>query len=332
MKRIYLLFLSFIIVFCGQAQLTLTKAANCPVAGTIENLSYFDSTTVVPKATGLNKSWNFMSLVTSSVSNDTYSYVTSASTPSASLFPSANLATYDGAGSYNYYNSQSTYLDLVGDVDVTSGSKSTLSNTSRWMVWPFTYGTTNTDNFAGTAQISTLSINSSGNMNISGTGTGTVTLPGGMKYTNCLQITRTYTYVVGAPFSFTQTATVYEYWSGSFKSPIISVTYSKLDDGSSVGSDFQVTVNASANVGIEEQELDRNSFAVFPNPVKEKLTIVLKDNALAQEIQLFDVVGNLVLSEKNSNTLFTSSLNKGVYIVKVKTANFYSQKQIIVCE
>jgi hypothetical protein len=199
-------------------------------------------------------------------------------------------------------------------------------------VWPFTFGTTNNDNFVGSSQMGTLTVSMSGSMNISGTGTGTVTLPGGMKYTNCLQITRTYTYMIGAPFSLTITAIDYEYWAGAFKAPIITVGYDKFDDGSSVSPDFQVTVNSAANVGIKEQELNAGSFVVYPNPVKEKLNILLKDGSLAQEMQLLDVDGKLVISDVNTNTLNTSNLSKGVYVLKVKANDTHSQKQIIISE
>ncbi len=332
MKKLYIFIFASVIGFNAKAQLTLTKANNCPVPGTIEIDTYFDSTTTVPKTTGTNKSWNFTSLVTTTASSGTYSYVTASSTPSASSFPSATLATNDGNGSYNYYNSQSAYLDMVGTADVTNNSKETLSNPIRWMVWPFTFGTTNNDNFVGTAQFGTLTVNESGNMNISGTGTGTVTLPGGMKYTNCLQITRTFTYVIGVPFSWTITNTSYEYWSGAFKTPIIALTYISLDDGSSVSPDFQVTVNATANVGIEEQQMDAENFVVFPNPAKEKLSLIFKDNSVAEEIELYDVAGKLILSEKNRNTLDVSELHKGIYVVKIKSKNRNVQKQVIITE
>lgn len=330
MKKIYLLFFAALIALNVNAQLTLTQVANAPTAGTYEMDSPFDSIVAIPKTTGTNKIWNFTSLVTSTNSASSFTYVNANTTPSASAFPGSTLATSDGSTSHDYYTSTSTNLDWTGNADV--GDVTHFTNPITWMKWPFTYGTTNNDSFSGTETYSTTTLNLSGNMNISGTGTGTVTMPAGYSYVNCLQITRTYTYIVGAPLSVTVTGRAYEYWSGLFRFPLITVDYSTVDDGSSISKDYNVTVNSQANVGIKEQEGASNLFVVFPNPVKEKLNIVLKDNAIAQEIQLFDANGKLVLSEMNTNTLNTSNLSKGVYVVKVKDQNSFSQKQIIISD
>jgi hypothetical protein len=330
MKKIYTLILASFIGITAHAQLTLTQAANAPMAGIYETSISFDSTTAIPKTTGTNKSWNFTSLVTGTSSATSFTYVNASTTPSASAFPGSTLSTSDGSTSHNYYTSTSTNLDLAGSADV--GDVVHFTNPMTWMKWPFTFGTSNSDAFTGTETYSTTTINMTGQMNISGSGTGTVTMPMGHVYTNCLQILRTYTYNIGTPFNFTVTGRAYEYWSGLFRAPIITIDYSTLDDGSSLSPDASLTVNSLANVGIKEQELANNAFVVFPNPVKEKLNINLKDGSVAQEMKLFDVNGKMIISDLSTNTLNTSNLSKGVYILKVKANDVYSQKQIIISE
>jgi hypothetical protein len=331
MKKIYVLLTAFVFSMNTNAQLSLTKTANAPVVGTIQSDKSFDSTTVVPKTTGTNKSWNFTSL-TPTAGIDSYTFVSSSSTPSASSFPGATLATSDGAGYYNYYNSQTSALDWAGNADVSSSDKVVLSNPMTEMIWPFTYGTTNNDSFSGTETFSTTSFGVSGNMNISGTGTGTVTLPGGSKYNNCLQITRTYTYILAAPVNFTVTGIDYEYWVSTFKGPIMSISYTKLNDGSSITPDFSASSNIVADVGIKELEKSEEMVVVYPNPVKEKLNVVLKDNAIADKMELFDATGKRVLIDANTNSLNTFGLQKGVYLLQVNVKDSRFVKQVIVTE
>jgi hypothetical protein len=331
MKKIYLLFFASVLALNTKAQLSLTQAANAPVSGQIEHERKYDSTTAIPKATGTNKSWNFTSFNSNSTTNN-YTYVPSSSTPSASAFPGSTLATTDGAGYYSYYINNAASLDWKGTLDIPSADKAVFTNPLTWMVWPFTYGTTNTDNFSGTETYSTVNVPISGTLTVSGTGTGTVTMPQGIAYTNCLQVTRTYTYVLGSPMDFTLTIKTYEYWTSSYRNPIVNVTYTKVDDGSTITNIYNISTNTLADVGIKEQGPEIGRFVVYPNPVKDKLNVLLTDGSTVQEIQLFDINGKLVAKEANSNSLNTAGLNKGVYVLKVKAKDAFSQKQIIISE
>lgn len=332
MKKIYTLFIVAIFSQSFKAQLTLTKAANAPIIGYVESTTSYDSTTAVPKTTGANKSWNFTSLFSiPGVGSQTY--ITASSTPSAALFPSGNLVGDNSNGYHEYYNSQTSKLEDLGGVDLNNNAKTVFSNPVTWMTWPFTYGSFNTDAFVASATYSSNPIiNFSGNMSITGTGTGTVTLPSGAKFTNCLQIIRSYTYVTSGALTATITSQDYEYWTSSYRSPIISISYQTVKEATLTSKSFNVSANAFADVGIEENQLDNPALKIFPNPAKEKINVSLPENAIAQEIELYDATGKLVLSDHHSNSLNTSTLCKGIYTVKVKHKHMQLQKQVIITE
>lgn len=58
-----------------------------------------------------------------------------------------------------------------------------------------------------------------------------------------------------------------------------------------------------------------NIITIHPNPVKNTLNISSKDKI--ENYQIFDSAGRLLLSGKNNNTIEVSSLQKGVYTIKI---------------
>ena len=70
MKKIYLSILASAFAMTVNAQLTLTKAFNEPVVGNVNTQKGYDSTGVIPKATGAGQNWNFSTLTTNTTPND----------------------------------------------------------------------------------------------------------------------------------------------------------------------------------------------------------------------------------------------------------------------
>jgi len=312
------------------AQLTLTKANNAPIVGYMKANTSYDSTVAIPKTIGTNKNWNFTSLaILSGTSSSTY--VNSSTTPSVGLFPAANIAQDDGSGYYEYFNSQTSTLDDLGSADVTNGTSTIFSNPAKWMVWPFGYGTSSNDAFAATASFDpTTTVNYTGNMVVTGTGAGTVILPNGNKYTNCLQITRTYTIVGTGAFTGTFTLRDYEYWASTYRSPLINVSYQTTKDINGTTKDFNITVNSLADVGLEEQEILLHNVKVFPNPAKDIINVELEENVIADKIELYDIKGKLVLAQELNNKINISDLDPGIYLLNVRSNDAYFRKRISV--
>ncbi|MCF6131927.1 T9SS type A sorting domain-containing protein [Flavobacterium wongokense] len=78
-----------------------------------------------------------------------------------------------------------------------------------------------------------------------------------------------------------------------------------------------------ATLGVDEAEPISASVKVYPNPATTTLNIATK-NLQAEELELYDVQGRLILSEKMSGTehqLNISNLENGTYLLKVSGDN-----------
>ena len=79
---------------------------------------------------------------------------------------------------------------------------------------------------------------------------------------------------------------------------------------------------------------ENSGFSLYPNPSKNSITISSTEASFAKQIQIFDVSGKLLISKEVSqnkrNTIDTTSLSIGVYIVNVTTTDGknYSSKLI----
>ena len=89
-------------------------------------------------------------------------------------------------------------------------------------------------------------------------------------------------------------------------------------------------IRKSGTLGVENHSLT-NSFSIYPNPASAKTTIVNGNNNPINNIQIFSVLGQKVLVKSNINeskyVLDTSSLNKGIYLIKIN--NTLTKKLII---
>jgi len=81
-----------------------------------------------------------------------------------------------------------------------------------------------------------------------------------------------------------------------------------------------------------ESILNTNSVIVYPNPVKEKITILAPDNYGKFNIEITDLSGKTVYQKNNilpNNSIDLSNLSKGIYILNIKSANGILTKKII---
>jgi hypothetical protein len=69
-----------------------------------------------------------------------------------------------------------------------------------------------------------------------------------------------------------------------------------------------------------------NSIIMYPNPVKNTLTI---DGLVVKDVVIYSVLGKVVLKTSNQNTIDVSSLSQGVYFIKVSDGINASTKKFI---
>lgn len=70
--------------------------------------------------------------------------------------------------------------------------------------------------------------------------------------------------------------------------------------------------------GIKENIMQLN-FSVYPNPANSIITINIKENI--KEMALFNLLGEVLMTETDKNTMNVSNINSGIYLLKVKTAD-----------
>lgn len=69
---------------------------------------------------------------------------------------------------------------------------------------------------------------------------------------------------------------------------------------------------------------------IYPNPAKERVYIENAENIEIEKITIYDILGKIVLTEKNSfNKLNLSDLNSGILFIKIETKTGTITKKII---
>lgn len=95
------------------------------------------------------------------------------------------------------------------------------------------------------------------------------------------------------------------------------------------------TISKVIDSSLSTSDFDKNGFSVYPNPARESFTIKSSNENLASKIDVFDLTGKLLLTKKlennPENTISTSSLSKGIYLISVEATNgaSYNTKLIV---
>ncbi|MDI9339746.1 MAG: T9SS type A sorting domain-containing protein [Sediminibacterium sp.] len=339
MKKIYPLLVLLALIKIAHGQLVLTKAFNGPVPGSSAVLIRFDTTVTLAKSTGLNQLWDYSALVTSTFAPITSSYTTVSAVPGAStLFPSANLVGFSvisptvSSTSHYFYNSTVSDESTVG-IKIGTLSTTNYSNPQVTAVYPFTYGSSNTDTYASIAATPSFTTNETGTLTLNGTGTGTVVLPGGHSFANCLQRKTVNNYISSNGFtSTTITVTGYNYFHSSQAAPILSFFYTTTKTGVSTLKSFNLSIAQSAFVGLKEEQLSE-SWTVAPNPANDYLLISshsLKTFKLTLTTNLGQLVKEEQIEMSPETKINTAQLPSGVYYLTIDDGVHRDVKKIIV--
>ncbi|MBA3663110.1 MAG: T9SS type A sorting domain-containing protein [Bacteroidetes bacterium] len=316
--------------------LVLTKAANEPVAGDTKSFKRFDSSGVVPKGTGANMNWNFSS-ITQNTAVSSSTYVLPASVPSATAYPGTTIVEDQGNSSYVFYKSAASPTTSFESLGLDSPNFTlTFTNSAVGAVWPIGFGYSNTDTYAGNVtQPVTGALN--GTINTVGSGTGTLTLPGGQILTNVLQIKvlNTTTLTSGSGFGTitgTITSTDYNYYHSSQKFELITVSYQKQNlssiAGPTVSSSASIRVNSAVVSGLNTQSID-DSFTIFPNPCKNVLNLSIESANKPNSIEIYNQLGQSVYKNSFESTINMSDFAPSIYFLEIKTEKGTLRKKII---
>jgi hypothetical protein len=87
----------------------------------------------------------------------------------------------------------------------------------------------------------------------------------------------------------------------------------------------------SAGTALSVQKFEKNTLAVYPNPVQNNRVSIFSSIDGEKEITLFDMNGRTVLQKRmNTNELDLSTVNKGVYLLQTKVGASSSSTKLIV--
>jgi len=91
------------------------------------------------------------------------------------------------------------------------------------------------------------------------------------------------------------------------------------------------TITVEENLGIEDEIL--NTFNIKSNPVNHNLEISFSQNLSKGEIVIIDLLGKSVITQKFNDSISAlvdvSSLNNGLYIVKINSGNRTQIKRFV---
>ena len=71
----------------------------------------------------------------------------------------------------------------------------------------------------------------------------------------------------------------------------------------------------------ERPQPQEETVQVYPNPSNNKVWIVLPQEALAEEVKVYNALGQLVKTVQGTNEINISDLERGVYFVSIVTEN-----------
>ena len=115
---------------------------------------------------------------------------------------------------------------------------------------------------------------------------------------------------------------LHDAWTGNLSQLEL---YIRNDDTNAGSTNGTFTINYiefyyAETAGLADSNLsDENSIHLFPNPVKDILSI--KSLSILKKLEVFNVLGQKVMGRENTNSLNVTKLNSGAYILKTMNEN-----------
>ena len=328
MKKLFTLLMVTISIAC-YAQPTITSS----VAGAIgDEFSYVNvnTTDFDPGAAGENVTWDFSGISTSGTTVG-YTLVDPSTTGEAAEFPGANTASDDGSGGFGFFKITPSEYTVYGVY--TPATTISYSDPEEILVFPLTYGTSNSDDlyaefFSGYDMIR------DGSNEMNADGYGTLILPSGT-YTNVLRVKIEQDFsdeAVGIPFTFVYDYTLYYWYKAGVKGPLFQYFDLKTDIGGIPSNSESYGINSDVEITGLQDNLLNNKLDIFPNPAVDNIQISSADvNLLNAEI--YDLKGSLIISQDlsgHTSTIHVADLTSGIYLLKVLTSEGLQIKTITI--
>ncbi len=103
-----------------------------------------------------------------------------------------------------------------------------------------------------------------------------------------------------------------------------------IGSGSTEEHFYSWTAYFASGVGVlsvEDTEIVKSEFSIYPNPFSNLLNV--STQAKVESLKLYNITGQLVKANKNSNSIDVSELSKGMYILEVISDSNREVKRVI---
>jgi hypothetical protein len=333
MKKIYLLLSLISIASISKSQTLNTN--HFPSPGDVYEYFNTDTLGIVPGPAGTAQVWNFEDL-----NVDTVLQIDSYLAPIVTTPPITGTTTVIGTDTtgYSFFKNTSTEYTMLGFSDSGNVNVTNYSNAMTTITFPFSFGSTATDNFAFSGNFQGNSFNATGTVTTTGDGSGNLLLPQGA-FNNVVRVK--YNVVTNATvivFTVTQTQTIYEWYDGVSKFPLLHIDNTNTTDpfGGAATDVKTVWVKATGPAGISSVS-NKTDFSLAPNPAQDQVNVRINSASATQtKIVITNAVGQLVYENNNVDAklnnlnISTSDLEKGVYFVSVIQNNQTFTKKLVV--
>lgn len=322
--------LLFSLLLASQASFGQLTQANEPAAGATSAMHVVDTGTVtlasIAAVSGTNVEWNYTGAVISLNNTETVSV---ADATGSTDFPTSTKSISQGQ-IVQYFNSTATERVSQGFVfnEPTFGqvvAKFT-TNEAILLTYPFAYGSSLNDTYAGSA-VTTL-----GNIPLTGKiysiidGTGTLKLPGD-DYPNVFRLTTIDTTTANVPLLGTMEIirAQYEYYDLADQNLPIFIDASIIISGQS---ERQVLSKNYSTIGLDKNSI--KNLVLYPNPSNGEFTI--SGEFAKGNLEVTDLTGRVVYTSEimSGTTIKLNDVKSGIYTVKLSAGDKSSVQKITI--
>jgi len=333
MKKIYILITLFAVVGAAQSQTIISN--HYPSPGDVFKYFNTDTLAIVPGSSGTAQVWNFEDLNVNTVLQ-TDNYLSPVVTTPPATGQTTTLG--DSVNGYFFYKNTPTEYTMLGLTDTINGGELIYSNPGTLITFPFSFNSVSNDNFAFTTTYLGNTVNATGTITTTGDGTGNLLLPQGA-FNNVLRVKFSIvTNISVSIVTIVQTRTIYEWYDGNYKFPLLHIETIHTTDPFGGAPTFVklVLLEATGPAGIKQLSSISN-FNLMPNPAKDMINVKFETVNINQtKIVIVNALGQIVYENNNVDAklsnlnISTSDLEKGVYFVSVIQYNQSSTKKLVI--
>lgn len=318
------------------AQPTLTASGVSPMVGDKFTINVCDPTGVVQGPSGANQTWTFTSLTTTQTDTGRVtSCVTS--TPNCSSFPGSTMV-LTGPGithGKTYITTTSAKRSQIGYY-AAADTQLVLSDPMDELHYPFNYGDTYDDPFAGTFTFGPINAHHSGNIHVVADAWGKLILPtrtddNTMRVYSYQQF-KDSAYIFG-PIVQVYDVKTYAWYKDGYHSALLTITSVTSVPAGTFAQNF--VAYAPTYIADVEAVAKVSLFDLYPNPASDALNVRFSATGNEQvTVSLIDMLGRTELiaageySGMQDISYNTSSLPRGIYIVRLQAGSETMTKKI----